>query len=55
MSDAGEATISSFRIPFGRIAIPDEIAATVVFLSSGRSSYTSGTIATIEGGLAYLR
>jgi NAD(P)-dependent dehydrogenase (short-subunit alcohol dehydrogenase family) len=32
---------------------PDEIATSVVFLSSDCSSYTSGTIVTIDGGLTY--
>jgi NAD(P)-dependent dehydrogenase (short-subunit alcohol dehydrogenase family) len=51
--DAGDAPIPSLRIPFGRLATPDEIAASVVFLSSDCSSYTSGTIVTIDGGLTY--
>jgi NAD(P)-dependent dehydrogenase (short-subunit alcohol dehydrogenase family) len=38
--------------PFGRPASVDEIAATVVFLASERSSYTSGTIVTIDGGFS---
>ena len=33
---------------FGRPAEPDEIAAAVAFLASPRSSYTSGTILTID-------
>ncbi len=41
------------NMPLGRPATSDEIAATVVFLASDLSSYTSGTIVTIDGGLAY--
>jgi NAD(P)-dependent dehydrogenase (short-subunit alcohol dehydrogenase family) len=37
---------------FGRPAKPEEIAATAAFLASPRSSYTSGCIVTIDGGLA---
>jgi NAD(P)-dependent dehydrogenase (short-subunit alcohol dehydrogenase family) len=38
--------------PFGRPATVDEIAASVVFLASDLSSYTSGTIVTIDGGMS---
>ena len=34
--------------PFGRAATPEEIANSIVFLASPRSSYTSGTILTID-------
>src|SRR6202140_442524 len=40
------------KMPYGRPASTDEIAATVVFLASDLSSYTSGTIVTIDGGIA---
>jgi 3-oxoacyl-[acyl-carrier protein] reductase len=40
------------KMPYGRPATVDEIAATVVFLASDLCSYTSGTIVTIDGGLA---
>jgi NAD(P)-dependent dehydrogenase (short-subunit alcohol dehydrogenase family) len=38
--------------PFGRPATVDEIAASVVFLASDLSSYTSGAIVTIDGGMS---
>jgi NAD(P)-dependent dehydrogenase (short-subunit alcohol dehydrogenase family) len=41
--------------PFGRPAKVQEIADTFVFLASPRSSYTSGTIVTIDGGITSRR
>lgn len=38
--------------PFGRSATVDEIAATVAMLASDLSAYTTGTIVTIDGGMA---
>lgn len=37
-------------LPDGRTATVDEIADTAVFLASPRSSYTSGTVVTVDGG-----
>jgi NAD(P)-dependent dehydrogenase (short-subunit alcohol dehydrogenase family) len=39
------------RFPLGRPATPREIADTIAFLASPRSSYTSGVIVTIDGGM----
>jgi NAD(P)-dependent dehydrogenase (short-subunit alcohol dehydrogenase family) len=36
--------------PFGRLGRVAEIADTVAFLCSKRSSYTTGTVITIDGG-----
>ena len=40
------------KMPFGRPAHVDEIAATAVFLASDLSAYTSGTIVTVDGGMS---
>lgn len=42
------------NMPFGRPATVDEVAATAVFLCSDLSSYTSGTIVTIDGGMTHM-
>jgi NAD(P)-dependent dehydrogenase (short-subunit alcohol dehydrogenase family) len=41
--------------PLGRPAHVAEIADTIVFLASERSSYTTGTIVTVDGGIAARR
>jgi NAD(P)-dependent dehydrogenase (short-subunit alcohol dehydrogenase family) len=37
------------RVPLGRLAEPDEIAAAVVFLASDRASYVTGAIVAMDG------
>ena len=39
------------RLPLGRIATPEEIANTVVFLASPRASYVSGAILAMDGAV----
>jgi NAD(P)-dependent dehydrogenase (short-subunit alcohol dehydrogenase family) len=51
LGDAERWTEKFKHLPWGRPATPDEIAASVVFLASDVSSYTSGTILTIDGGM----
>ncbi len=36
--------------PMGRMATPDEIAASIVFAASPRSSYTTGAAISVDGG-----
>jgi NAD(P)-dependent dehydrogenase (short-subunit alcohol dehydrogenase family) len=53
LGDPGRWKELAASFPFGRSATVDEIAATVVLLASDLSSYTSGTIVTIDGGMAH--
>lgn len=39
------------RIPLGRVGMPEEIPALVVYLCSNASSYVTGSVAIIDGGL----
>ncbi|SBT41417.1 SDR family oxidoreductase [Micromonospora auratinigra] len=39
------------RIPLGRAGEPDEVAAAIAFLLGGDSSYTTGAVLRISGGL----
>jgi NAD(P)-dependent dehydrogenase (short-subunit alcohol dehydrogenase family) len=41
------------KMPHGRPASVDEVAAMVVFLASDLCSYVSGTVVTIDGGIAH--
>ena len=38
------------RVPMGRAATPDDVAAAIVFFASGASSYMTGTVLKIAGG-----
>ena len=40
------------QIPLGRAGSTDEVASVVLFLASGMSSYVSGEVIKIDGGMA---
>lgn len=51
--DAGRWRELEKSFPLGRSATVEEIAATVALLASDLSAYTTGTIVTIDGGMAH--
>jgi len=49
-----EAVMSTFRgrLPMGRPATPDEVAAVIAFLASDDAGFVNGVILPVDGGLA---
>ena len=43
------------RIPLGRIGEPDDVAGTVIYLSSRAGRYVTGTVIPVDGGAAFAR
>lgn len=41
------------HVPLGRMGLPEEIAAAVVYLASDEAAYTTGQILTISGGFGF--
>jgi NAD(P)-dependent dehydrogenase (short-subunit alcohol dehydrogenase family) len=52
LGDAGRWRELVVNPPLGRLAQPEEVADTVIYLASARASYISGTIVTVDGGRA---
>ena len=48
-----DANIASFAkmLPFGQTGTPEDIARVAVFLASADSSYITGQVLTVDGGL----
>jgi NAD(P)-dependent dehydrogenase (short-subunit alcohol dehydrogenase family) len=53
--DAGRWRETMAAMPFGRAGRVEEVAALAAFLASDLSGYTSGTIVTVDGGMASKR
>jgi NAD(P)-dependent dehydrogenase (short-subunit alcohol dehydrogenase family) len=51
--DAGNWRDLVKPLPFGRAAEPAELADMIVFAASDRASFVSGTILTVDGGVAW--
>ena len=49
----GDAVLSEVkkRIPARRIGVADDVSACVLFLASAASSYVTGQVLTVEGGM----
>lgn len=53
LGDESRYTESFAHMPYKRPATVDEVAPMVVFLASDHSTYISGTVVTIDGGIAH--
>ena len=52
---AAAMTALEGRQPMGRLVTPDEVARAIVYLASPASGSTTGTLLSVDGGMATLR
>lgn len=50
LTEEQQAAITD-QVPLGRVAQPNEIAATIAFLASDSAAYITGAVIPIDGGL----
>ena len=50
-AEGGEEMVSS-GVPLGRIGTPEDVAGTVLYLSSRAGSYVTGSIIAVDGGIS---
>ena len=49
ISEAEALAQATRKVPLGRLARPEEVADVVLFLASGRASYVTGVVLTMDG------
>jgi NAD(P)-dependent dehydrogenase (short-subunit alcohol dehydrogenase family) len=52
-SDA-EIAVMAQQVPLGRLAEPDEIASTILFLASTANTYVTGQNLVVDGGFTHV-
>jgi NAD(P)-dependent dehydrogenase (short-subunit alcohol dehydrogenase family) len=50
-TDENKAALVSSRVPFKRLATPEEIAHVIVFVASADASYMTGASIPVDGGM----
>ena len=52
--DESQKSVLLTKVPAGRLGMPSEVAASVVFLASDEAAYVTGTTMHVNGGMAML-